>query len=109
MIAPHQGKEIELVTTGFKPLGSISATYALSNALKELHTRVIGDSVYFALNEQPLDTYEFLMSPSAQLFLKSKQEHQRLLGRLFGYTEDEIDTFIEANLECACGNCTGGF
>lgn len=109
MIAPHEGKEIALVTSGFKPLGSISAQYALSNALKPLYTRVIGDSVYFALNEQPLDTYEFLMSPSASLILKSKQEHQRLLGRLFGYTEDEIDTFIEANLDCACGNCTGGF
>ena len=109
MIAPHQGKEIELVTTGFKPLGSISAKYALSHALKDLHTRVIGNSVYFALNEQPINTYEFLMSPSAQLILKSKQEHQRLLGRLFGYTEDQIDGFIEANIECDCMNCTGGY
>ncbi len=111
-IAPHEGREVELVLNGTKQLGSAtlgSPTALVVRETNELFEYIKDDSVYFALTQEPIETYKFLNSSAAKVVIRSKQEHQRLLGRLFGYTEEEIDTFIEANLNCACGNCTGGF
>jgi len=111
-IAPHEGRELELVLNGTKPLGSFPVTH--SDAPKVL--RSVGmysflrhGNVYFALTQEPINCYQFLESNNAKIIVKSQPEHNRLMGRLFGYTEDQIDVFIENKLDCDCRDCKGGF
>jgi hypothetical protein len=111
-IAPHRGRELRLVLDGTKPLGSIPMDHEDAPTVFRsvgMYTYMRAGIVYFALTEGPINTYKFLNSSAAAIVVRSKQEHNRLVGRLFGYTEDEIDVFFEANLACACGDCKGGF
>jgi hypothetical protein len=112
MIAPHKGREIIGVLDGTKPLGSIStvsrdAKEVLSNT--KLHKFIKDGELYFALTEAPINAYKFLSSSASAQVVRSKKEHQRLLGRLFGYTEEQIDGFIRQNFTCDCVNCKGRF
>jgi hypothetical protein len=111
-IAPHEGRELDLVMLGTKPLGSCKAGSPLATVIlgsTDLYSFVREGNIYFALTQAPINMYKLLNSSTAALVVRSKQEHNRLVGRLFGYTEEEIDVFIESNLDCACGDCTGGF
>lgn len=110
MIAPHVNSELDLVLAGDKPLGSVpmgSVTAGIVFESNQIHTFVKDNNVYFALTEAPINAYKFLNSSAAALVVRSRQEHQRLTGRLFGYTEEQINTFIEANIGCRCRDCVG--
>lgn len=111
MIAPHKGREILGVLNGTKPLGSISTSSSDAREVldSKMCTFIKDGELYFALTEAPINAYKFLDSSASAQVVRSKQEHQRLMGRLFGYTEDEIDEFIRMDFDCACGNCKGGF
>lgn len=105
---PHKGRELLLVIEGNKPLGSVSMCSdeaAVVFRKVGLYTFIKNGDVYFARTIEPINVYKMLTSKSANLIVKSPAEHKRLMGRLFGYTEEEIDVFIEANLPCDCSNC----
>ena len=110
MIAPHVNNELELVINGNKPLGSVpmgSVSAGVVYANDSFKTFIKETTIYFALTEAPINAYKFLNSSAAALVVHSRQEHQRLTGRLFGYTEGQIDAFIEANIVCRCRDCVG--
>ena len=109
-IAPHKGTEVFQVIMGTKPLGSVPLDSTDGRAVlhaQRLYTHIKNGEVYFALTQAPLVTFKFLTSTSAGLIIKSKEEHSRAMGRLFGYTEEEITAFIEADIDCDCIACTG--
>ena len=111
-IAPHLNKELTLVKKGTKPRGSVHMGSTEASEIiadKAMYHYLSGGVLYFSLTQTPINTYKFLSSSGAAIILRSKQEKNRLLGRLFGYTEDEIDVFIEANLDCQCQDCVGVF
>jgi hypothetical protein len=111
-IAPHRGRELAGVLDGTKPLGSIPNHHEDAPKVIRsvgMHTFIRAGIVYFALTQEPINTYKFLSSSASAIIVRSRQENNRLMGRLFGYTEEEIDVFIESNLDCACGDCKGGF
>ena len=111
-IAPHRGRELRLVLDGTKPLGSIPMDHEDAPAVFRgvgMYTYIRAGIVYFALTQEPINAYKFLNSSASKIIIRSRPEHNRLMGRLFGYTEEEIDVFIESNLDCACGDCKGGF
>jgi hypothetical protein len=110
MIAPHVNNELDLVIAGDKPLGSVpmgSVTAGIVYANDSFKTFIKETIIYFALTEAPINAYKFLNSSAAAIVVRSEQEHQRLTGRLFGYTEEQIDAFIEANIGCRCRDCEG--
>ena len=114
-IAPHEGKELEYVMNGIKPLASIDYNKQpelFYRALQLRHQLSIryhyNDSLITITkpeNSKLHGTFELLMSSKASMVVKSKEEKQRLLGRLFGYTEEDIDEFIAQDIGCACGQC----
>jgi hypothetical protein len=111
-IAPHRGRELRLVLDGTKPLGSIPTVHRDAPTIFRsvgMYTYMRAGIVYFALTQEPINAYKFLNSSASKIIIRSRPEHNRLMGRLFGYTEEEIDVFIESNLDCACGDCKGGF
>ena len=109
-IAPHKGTEVFQVIMGTKPLGSVPLDSTDGRAVldaQRLYTYVKNGVVYFALTEGPLVTFKFLTSTSAKLIIRTPEEYSRAMGRLFGYTEEEINAFIEADVDCDCIACTG--
>ena len=96
---------------GTKPLGSVPLDGKDSRAVlnsARLYTHVKAGVLYFALTQGPLNAFKFLTSETAKLIIKSKEEHHRAMGRLFGYTEEEINAFIQtADIDCDCIACTG--
>tara|TARA_R110002167_G_scaffold132428_10_gene316685 strand:- start:1804 stop:2157 length:354 start_codon:yes stop_codon:yes gene_type:complete len=109
-IAPHKGTEVFGVLMGTKPLGSVPLDSTDGRAVldaQRLYTHVKNGVVYFALTEGPLNAFKFLTSESAKLIIRTKADHNRAMGRLFGYTEEEIEAFIATEVACDCIACTG--
>lgn len=113
-IAPHEGNEINMVMWGMKPLASIEfdkqpvqfdRAIELENVLSVCHQEVGLLTVTLPENSHLHETFKLLSSPKASVIVRSKEEKHRLLGRLFGYTEDQIEEFIKSDMQCACGQC----
>lgn len=113
-VAPHENREIELVLNGTKPLASLERCKQPELfELQEVFSRSLSrcyhtdDLVTITLpkNEHLHAVFALLTSSKAAVIVRSKAEKQRMLGRLFGYTEKDIDDFIQADLGCACGQC----
>lgn len=96
-----------------KPMARFKTTDLLKHEKEIIRRRywsvVKGDYTYVSCSQHVLDVHTMLTTPVAHHFLKSKQEMQRLLGRLYGYSEDQIDEFMEANIVCDCIDCNGAF
>ena len=110
-IAPHRNKELELVLSGDKPLGSVKVDSPDSELVlvqNKLYKHIANGIVYFAMTPEPIQVYKFLQTPAlAGIIVHNKQEHQGLMGRLFGYTDEQIEEFMEANVDCSCVDCQG--
>mgnify|MGYP003131542397 CR=1 FL=1 len=115
-IAPHEGRELDLVLAGTKPMGLIEKAkdpeqyqrlYDIAD-LKRLRFMLVEEgTVVFALlpNRGLLVDYYNLVN--GKTVVKDNKEYQTLMGRLFGYTEEEITAFINADIQCNCSNCQG--
>ena len=112
-VAPHQGREIEYVMNGIKPLATIDINKDPEQYKKaqDLHYQLkVSYEGSLAIITQPEnywmhDLFRVLSTKKANVLIKTPEEKHRLLGRLFGYSEEDIDDFINAGLECACGQC----
>ena len=114
-VAPHLNKEVELVLAGKKPLAAIEKSkdptgynfaIELSKAGK-LVSRIVGDEevVFTKSSYSLIDKYENLLRNGVR-YLGIKNYH-REMGRMFGYTEADIEAFISAEIVCSCLKCTG--
>jgi hypothetical protein len=114
-VAPHLNKEVELVLAGKKPLAAIEKSkdpngynfaIELSKAGK-LVSRIVGDEevVFTKSSYYLIDKYENLLRNGVR-YLGIKNYH-REMGRMFGYTEADIEAFISAEIDCDCFKCTG--
>lgn len=114
-IAPHEGNEVNLVLWGKKPLATLEAEKqpaSYQNVINNLQEVLsvkqhsVGlISITLPENKHLHDIFALLSSPKASVVVRSAEEKHRLLGRLFGYTEEQIDAFIKADMKCACGQC----
>lgn len=113
-VAPHEGHEINMVMWGMKPLASIefnkqpnqfSRAIKLSHILSVRHQDLGSLTVTLPENSHLHETFKLLSSPKVPVIVRSKEEKHRLLGRLFGYTEEQINEFIKSDMQCACGQC----
>jgi len=120
-VAPHQFNEVRLVLAGSKPLATIERSkdesgYATAIALGTagmLRTYVrptvddcTGEVVFTKpANAQLITRYVWLLQNGVATY--GVKENHRKLGRLFGYTEADIETFINAEINCLCQKCKG--
>lgn len=114
-IAPHEGRELEYVANGIKPLALLNR-----NKQPEQYGRAMDLQHVLVIQRQGVDeititkkenvhlhnVYALLCSPKAAIVVRSAEEKHRMLGRLFGYSEEQIDAFIKADMKCACGQCS---
>ena len=114
-IAPHLSCEVRLVWGGNKPLAVIGEAkdphgFSLAIALANTGALAIlirdGEAIITTVkNRNLIPRYLFLLQSGVKEY--GLKEYHRQMGRLFGYTEDDIRAFIEAEITCACTKCRG--
>ena len=113
-VAPHEGDELTLVMMGVKPAAIIeyqkqpemydkAQELCHTISVHQLEVGVI--SVTQRKNANLHSIIELLGSSRAKLIVRSKEEKQRMLGRILGYSEEQIDEFIKNPPECNCRWC----
>lgn len=120
-IAPHINNEIRLILAGAKPLATIEkgkdpVGYGIAVSL--IHAGVVygvvspsddcseGEVTFTRVGGKPLiDKYFYLLKDGVK-DLGIKQYH-REMGKLFGYSEQDIEDFIESEVDCNCSKCKG--
>lgn len=120
-VAPHEDNEVRLVLGGLKPLATIEKAkqpigYSLAIALAgtgalAVHVSPSKDSpdgeavVTLPKNRYRIDQYQWLLEHGVKAV--GIKEYHRRTGRLFGYTEEDINAFIKAEINCTCSKCKG--
>lgn len=120
-VAPHAGAEVRLVLAGLKPMATVErgkdeSQYALAISLGStgmLHTVVRpteddpeGEVAFTKPhNRACLQTYQDLLSHGVSRY--GIKDYHRRMGKLFGYSEPDIEAFISAEIQCDCTKCKG--
>jgi len=118
LIAPHEGRELELVIAGIKPLALIedSKQPIIANMLRGELPRMLFPELHIVKrekevlitkkgNEFNIALYEGLLHLHRSR--RSDKDYTIAMGKLFGYTEEEIKAFLEGDLKCNCEKCVG--
>lgn len=121
-VAPHQNREVQLVLSGLKPLATIEKSkdccgYSLAVSLITVgmlfgRVRPTKDDkkgeVAFTKpkNSYLIGEYNYLLNFGVQEY--GIKEYHRKMGKLFGYAEEDIEEFINAEVKCDCSKCIGG-
>lgn len=115
-IAPDKGHELNHVMLGLKPIASLSkkkdpVQYERALTLRHVQGVVIVRqtddviTVSKAENAKLHVVYTILTTKEANKLVRSKEGKQVLMGRMFGYTDDQIADFIKADIKCDCAEC----
>lgn len=120
-IAPHLNNEVRLVLGGLKPLATIekgkdsigySLAIALSNAgmlYKECAPTLdspTGEVIITLPGRKELVTeYKDLLTNGIDKY--GLKDYHRRMGKLFGYSDKDIEDFINAEISCDCSKCRG--
>ena len=115
VVAPHESCEVRLVLGGHKPLAAIEKAkdaigYALAIALAGTGAlklvQLTGEVIVVKPNKYHL-IEEYLWLLTCGVAEHGLKEYHRRIGRLFGYTEEDIEAFIKADIHCDCHKCKG--
>ena len=120
-IAPHINNEVRLILGGNKPLATIEKRkdplqYSLAIALSNTGSIVVDCSptvdskegeciLTLPKNKDLIINYKWLLKNGVdQLGIK---QYHRSMGALFGYSLEDINEFIDNNINCDCHKCKG--
>lgn len=116
-IAPHEGRELELVLSGLKPMAVVSNKkdpeqytdiYWELTSKRNIKVMILPDGeVAFSLVTEYQNVRRYKQLRDGEIKLASNEEYKREMGKLFGYTEEEIQAFIDADIQCDCIHCKG--
>lgn len=118
-IAPHEGREIDLVISGDKPLAVIEERKDNAQYVRAMMHRDMPISIYVRFRRDVESGREYIVSQSLFLIhqylelLKTGVErlgikgYHRAMGLLFGYSPDDVEAFIDAEIDCNCSKCDG--
>ena len=115
-IAPHVSNEVRLVLGGHKPLASIEKYkdrygYALAISLAgtgALYMEVVSENevvITKPANKHLVEEWKDLLCHGVQLY-GLHGFHYRM-GKLYGYTDEDIEVFIKSDVQCDCNKCKG--
>lgn len=119
MLAPHEGKEWYLVLMGKKPFAVVEKN---KDPVQYNHVLDNPDFYTFRATEHEIRFWSkdnktgymnnskyvrLVMSATSLIQQHGLAWYQREMGRLFGYTEKQIDAFINGDVKCNCAKCKG--
>lgn len=121
-VAPHINNEVRLVLAGYKPLAttengkdpygySLAISMACTEALKAQARPTRDDStgeVIIVLPHNKALIQEYIELQASGVSRVGIKQYHREMGRLFGYTAEDIETFINSEVDCNCAKCRGG-
>ena len=118
-IAPHENNEVDLVVACKKPFAIIEYKkdpsqfmYAFTKA-KELDIRNTDEPNEIAIERKGHGAHHYNLylnltrNRTHILRAFGKAFYQRKMGKIFGYSDDEIEEFINNPPDCTCGKCGG--
>lgn len=123
-IAPHEGEEWRLVLEGTKPYAVVELSKSpdqynyvlrhngtLYTALPAETAEGLEVRFWKKGNQQGrLNHLKYLqLVNNAEVFIKyfDIAWYQREMGKLFGYTDEQIEAFIDGSVKCNCTKCKG--
>ena len=120
-IAPHVNSEVRLVLSDLKPLATIEKVkdpigYSIAVSLAGVgllasRCQPTSDSpdgeiiITKISNRKLIHDYLYLLSNGIALY--GIKEYHRRMGKFFGYSSEDIEEFIEAEIDCNCLKCKG--
>jgi hypothetical protein len=120
-VAPHAAAEVRLVQAGTKPLATIEKKktpilYSIAVACRAagmIYGEVIQSSdspegeivITSVKNKGLVKQYKELLATGVKEF--GIKEYHRRMGALFGYRSEDIEAFIQAEIQCNCTKCKG--
>ena len=119
VIAPHEDQEIQLMLDGKKDFAVLElikapkqVQLALENGTKlNVRSTFNGEVSVSIRGHSASKHYKYirLMADKAEWFKQvgGKKRFNTTMGRLFGYSEEEIEAFNESDVSknCTCGKC----
>jgi hypothetical protein len=114
-IAPHQGREIALILTGAKSFAVIEKgkdpdQYHNAGAIDQPGITVAyrdsseGPEVIISRTRAAVAEYDQLIIAGVQ---KLGASYHRAMGQLFGYSDADINAYINSAIDCNCAKCNG--
>jgi len=125
-IAPHEGNELDMLLAGTKVFAVLKV--GKHDKLIE-RMRVSFYSIYFPINYRPVvcptgNVVEYVLYTEAGLSNKvlytalvnisewyietfGKEDYQRKMGKIFGYSDEDIEEFVKNPPDCNCMKCGG--
>ncbi len=121
VIAPHEACEVRLVAAGTKPLAtiekakqpilySVAASLAATGMLCAVFTQSSDSPEGEVIITAPRNRHlikEFIKLQATGVKEFGIKEYYRRMGRLYGYSEEDIQAFIDAEIHCNCTKCRG--
>jgi hypothetical protein len=119
-IAPHEGNELRMVLAGTKPLAVIELAKQPEQYYMALqHAGAIG--LLTLKNDDGEEGPEIMLvlPKNSHLFARylhlhsfgvekyGIKEYHRKMGALFGYSPEDIELFINTEVDCECSKCRG--
>ena len=109
-VAPHEGREIDLVIAGSKPLAVIEKRKDPEQYARSKRLPAQGLVRFYRIGPEGA---EVIISKSAQranayidaLNMPDGEDKTRVMGVLFGYSEADIEAFITNPPACDCSKC----
>jgi hypothetical protein len=120
-VAPHEHREIALVLGGIKPLATVEHDKDPEQYVQAILLGLAGmlryevaptadcpnGEVVFSLprNAERIKQYRWTLTHGVDEY--GLKGYHRAMGRLFGYSPEDIEAFIEAEIHCNCTKCKG--
>lgn len=113
-LAPHEGSELSRVLDGTKPFAVIERDKDAEQFIQvlelgnQLSVQVTdANELAFCLpeNSEYHTLYNLLRSNIGNVLHRTDRDYQTLMGRLFGYTDEEIEAFLNEEIKCNCTKC----
>ena len=118
-IAPHEGSELSMILAGTKPLAVIEYRKQPCVYRRAIEYNELGFCAALQRNgeegaELVVTLHENIGLISGYLYLVEYgvkhygiKEYHRKMGALFGYSPEDIELFINAEVDCDCSKCRG--
>jgi len=118
-IAPHEGSELSMILAGTKPLAVIEYRKQPCAYRRAMEYNQLGFCAALQRNGEEgaelvvtlhkniglVPRYLYLVESGVKHY--GIKEYHRKMGALFGYSPEDIELFINAEVDCDCSKCRG--
>ncbi len=117
-IAPHEGNELDMLADGSKVFAVLEEGkhddlidgVLYGNAIPNIVTEWFDSTelmvFHYALGRVNKEMYCVLRDNREYYILMfGKEDYQTRMGKIFGYSDEEIAEFISNPPDCSCGKC----